>query len=409
MNIKSICILTTGYPKWPLKAGELPNGKYVHDMAVAFVKAGYRVYVVTHNYEDSKNFQVQEGVEIYRFNYLFKKWQYLKKGTAGIPENLKKFKSKLLVPLYFLVMFLKTINIIRKKNVKIINAHWAVPTGFIAVFVKFITQCKLITTVYGAELFPVLKSRMKFLQPFIKYALNKADNVAGISKATVDSAIEISGRKDIHIIPDGIDIDKYKPAERNIKIPSKYKINNEKIVFFTGNMIERKGHRYLLEAMKYIKNERSNIKLILGGKGPLFDEIFDLRKELDLDDIVIMPGFIPDDEIIQLLQSVDLYVLPSCIDKNGDTEGSATAALEAMACGTPAIVSKVGGNIGAIFDGKGAYYCKPANVKNLAKKILHLLEDEKLHKERRKKARIFVSNNYSWEIIINKYIKLLMA
>ena len=78
-----------------------------------------------------------------------------------------------------------------------------------------------------------------------------------------------------------------------------------------------------------------------------------------------------------------------------------------MACGTPAIVSKVGGNVGAIKDGNGAFYFNLANAKDLAKKILYLLKNEDLRINSSKKARNFVIHNYSWERIIEKY-KLLI-
>jgi len=350
-----------------MNVNSFPNGKYVHDMAVAFYRKGFKVHVVTHNYNDSKSYEVKDGVQIHRFNYFIKKWEYLTRGSSGIPENMRDVRSILLIPVYFLIMFIKALYIINKYKISIINAHWAVPTGFIAVFIRMFTGGKLITTVYGAELFPAEKGKLKILKPFIRYALQRADVVAGISGATVKSAKAISSRTDIKIIPDGIDIIKYRPGERNGKLLSKYGVKtNEKAIFFTGNMIERKGHVHLLLAMKVLVKRHSNIKLILGGRGPLYNHIYNTRSSLELEDVVVMPGFIDDKDIIPLLQSVDIYVLPSCIDKRGDTEGSATAALEAMACGTPAVISKVGGNIGAINDGTGAYYFQPENSKEMA-------------------------------------------
>ena len=144
-----------------------------------------------------------------------------------------------------------------------------------------------------------------------------------------------------------------------------------------------------------------NCKLILGGKGPLYENILRLRKKWNLEEYVELPGFLPEDDMVPLLQSVDLYVLPSCIDKNGDTEGSATAALEAMACGTPAIISKVGGNIGAIVEGEGAFYCKPADGEDLADKIIFLFDQK--WSEMDKKAVLYIQNNFTWDVSIKKY------
>ena len=117
-----------------------------------------------------------------------------------------------------------------------------------------------------------------------------------------------------------------------------------------------------------------------------------------------MPGFIDEQDLVPLLQSSDLFVLPSCIDKNGDTEGSATAAFEAMACGTPAIISYVGGNIDAINENEGAYYFENSNSQDLAKKMILLLTDNDVYNKNKKTARDFIVSKYAWDVTISQYI-----
>ena len=378
------------------------RGKFVHDMAKYFVKAGIDVYVVTHHGKGTSSFERRDGVNIHRFHYFLPRFETLAAGS-GIPENIKYFRNKIQVPFYFLSLLLYSRKIIRKNSIDIINAHWAFPTGYVGLMLKMLTGKKLITTIYGAELFPVVAGKMKILRPLIRQALNGADLVVGISSETVKAAEKISGRKEIYIIPDGIDIDYYKPGNKDENLLGKYNCRNKRVIFFTGRMVERKGHRYLLEAMRYVRDVFPDVKLILGGHGPLFDELANLRKEWKLADVVEMPGFLPENEIVPMLQSADMYVLPSCIDKNGDTEGSATAALEAMACGTPALVSKVGGNIGSIEEGRGAYYFEAANPADLANKIISLLSDKELLGCNKPESRKFIEERYSWENSINKY------
>jgi phosphatidylinositol alpha-1,6-mannosyltransferase len=181
---------------------------------------------------------------------------------------------------------------------------------------------------------------------------------------------------------------------------------NRTVVYFSGRMVERKGHRFLLQAMAQVKDRVPNVKLLLGGDGPLHDDLVTLRAKLGLEEYVALPGFFPESEIVPLLQSIDLYVLPSCIDNNGDTEGSATAAFEAMSCGTPTLVSRVGGNIDSIVEGQGAYYFKPADPSDLASAIVRLLTDRPLLENNARTARQFIADNYSWEKTIDKYVAL---
>ena len=401
---KKICVLTTSYPLGNRDLNGFPPGKFVHDMAKNLVTSGFEVHVVTHHSDNTKKHELIDGVNVHRFHYFLPFAETLTRGS-GMPENIKKHKNKLLVPFYFLGLALFSWRIIRKYNIDLINAHWVVPTGYIAVWLKKITKKKLIVTMYGAELFPVLQGKMKFLHFYIKKTLENADIIAGISHATVDAAKTFTLKKDFKLIPDGIDINYYKIGIKNSNLLAKYNCQpSDKVVFFTGRMVERKGHRFIIEAIDIVKNEVPNVKVILGGRGVLWDELVKLRSNLYLTNYIEMPGFIDEQDLVPLLQSSDLFVLPSCIDNNGDTEGSATAAFEAMACGTPAIISSVGGNVGAINENEGAYYFENSNSKDLASKIILLLTDKDVYDKNKKLARDFIVSNYSWDSSIQKYI-----
>lgn len=401
-----ICVLTTSYPTWHEGADEIIKGKFVHDMARYLVKSGVEVHVVTQHERGTLSYERKDGVIIHRFHYFIYHQETLTKGS-GIPENIKRIKNKLLVPFYFTSLVVNALVVIKKYQISIINAHWGFPTGYIGLILKSVTRSTLITTLYGAELFPVIAGKHGLIKRLLKKALIRADLLVGISEETVSAARTISGRNDIQVIPDGIDMDYYSPGNRNHEILAKYNCIGKRVVFFTGRMVERKGHRFLIEAMKILKDNGFNIKLLLGGDGPLFSCLHQLRSDLDLEDVIEMPGFLPEEDLVPILRSADLHVLPSCIDANGDTEGSATAAFEAMACGTPSIISCIGGNIGAIEEGKGAYYFEAGNSKDLAGKITMLMTDDKLLDCNTRVSRQFVRDHYSWEESIANYLRLL--
>lgn len=401
-----ICVLTTSYPTWHEGADEIIKGKFVHDMARYLVKSGAEVHVVTQHERGALQYERKDGVIIHRFHYFLHNYETLTKGS-GIPENIKKIKNKLLVPFYVAGLIVNAFMVIKKHRIPIINAHWGFPTGYIGLILKSLTRCTLITTLYGAELFPVIAGRHTLIKGFLKRALTGADLLAGISAETVNAARIISGRDDIHVIPDGIDMDYYAPGKTNHEILVKYNCDGKRVIFFTGRMVERKGHKFLIEAMKILKDQNLDIKLLLGGDGPLFPSLHQLRSDLDLEDVIEMPGFLPEEDLVPILQSVDLHVLPSCIDANGDTEGSATAAFEAMACGTPSIISCIGGNIGAIEEGRGACYFEAGNSEDLADKITMLMTEDVLLDRITKDSRQFIKDHYSWEKSIANYLRLL--
>ena len=401
-----ICLLTSSYPTWQEGPDQIIKGKFVHDMAKYLVRAGVEVHVVTQHERDTRGYEEKDGVAIHRFHYFFGRYETLTRG-AGIPENIKKLRNKLLVPLYVACLIARAHRLISRKGIGIINAHWGFPTGYIGLLLKRVTGRKLITTLYGAELFPILAGKHGSIKGLLKSALTGADALVGISAETVKAAKSLSGRGDIHVVPDGIDMEYYRPGAVNQELLARYNCKGKRVIFFTGRMVERKGHRFLIEAMAQVKKQGLNVKLLLGGNGPLFDDLCELRNRLQLEDVVEMPGFLPEEELVAILQSVDLHVLPSCVDANGDTEGSATAAFEAMACGTPSIVSRIGGNIGAIEEGRGACYFEAGNSGELAEQIVSLLTDDALLARHVTEARKFVQEHYSWEQSIAKYLSLL--
>jgi glycosyltransferase involved in cell wall biosynthesis len=402
----SICMIATSYPTWEEGAGRLMAGKFVHDMAKYFAKDGFDVHVVTQHGRHTPRQEKRDGVTIHRFHYFYPPWESLTR-EPGIPHNIRQTKNKLLVPFYFFFLMVRAFRVIRNHQLRVINAHWGFPNGYVGLILKGLTRSGLIITLYGAELFPFVKRRGSVITRLLIRAIRGADAVAGISSETVRAAQAVSGRDDIAVIPDGIDMSYYVPGDKNDAILAKYHCSGKRIIFYTGRMVERKGHAFAVKAMAYIHARHINAKLLLGGNGPLFPALTRLRSELHLEDVVEMPGVIPEEDLVPLLQSADIHVLPSCVDINGDTEGSATAALEAMACGTPSIVSRVGGNIGAIEPGKGAYYFESGDPKDLADKILTLLTDSALWKQNKRESRLFVESRYAWNISIDKYRQLM--
>jgi len=400
----NLLILTTVYPRGQAKPSDgIIYGKFVHDFAVEWARQGHTVHVLTPHSIQTLPAETLDGVRVHRFHYFFKTdWETLTYGD-GIPQNIRRFKNKLLVPPLAAAFWWQALRLVRQYQIDVLNAHWVLPGGLVGLAVRAITGVSLVVTAYGAELFPVLAGRMTWLKPFLAMTLRRADVVAGISYQTVQAAKTLSRRADIHRLPDGIDTDYYRPAPKSAAIVQKYGLGGKSLIFFAGRMVERKGHRTVLEAMAAVRRHHPDARLILGGKGPLFDDLRRRRAELSLEDVVILPGFLPEADMVPLLQTADAFVLPSCIDAHGDTEGSATAALEAMACGTPAVISRVGGNIDAIEDGRGAFYFEPNNAADLAGKICALLDDPVRRAKLAVQARTFIETHYAWPELVKRY------
>lgn len=395
-----VLLLATGYPRW---RGDF-NNIYLHRLAKSLVRKGIEVHVVAPHAKGLKKEEVMDGVYIHRFQYLYPSNLQTLAYFPGIPEKIKTIKGKIQLPFFMLAMTKKMLDIIKKYDIDVINAHWAIPPGFIATFTKRFHKKPVMITLYGAELFPAIKKNSKAMRWIINYALNNAEKVVGISDATCEAGVRLSRRRDIEVLPDGIDTETFNPKVNGDEIRKRYGLDSHFLIFSSGRMVERKGFRHLVEAMPYILERFPNTKLIIGGDGPERKNLEYLAKKLEISGNVIFPGFIPDEDFPKYMKAADVFVLPSIVDSKGDTEGSATILLEAMACGTPVVGTKVGGVPYAIKDGIGGYLAEQKNSKQLAEKIVMLLRDKNLRKEVGEVGRRYVEEKFSWMRIADRYI-----
>lgn len=396
-----ICILATGYLRWK---GDVSSAKnYLHTLAKSLVNKGVEVHVIAPHAEGLKKEEMMDGVYIHRFQYMYPSSSQTLAYFPGIPEKIKTMKGKIQLPFFMLSMIKKMLDVVKKYDIDIVNAHWAIPPGFIATFTRKLHKKPVLITLYGAELFPVIKKRLKVIKWMISYALNNAEKVVGISDATCNAGKEISGKEDIEILPDGIDVGTFNPSVDGGEIRKKHGLDGHYLIFSSGRMVGRKGFRYLIEAIPYILGKFPNSKVMIGGNGPEKENLEKFVNDMKIKDKVIFPGFIPDEDFPKYMKASDVFVLPSIVDSKGDTEGSATILLEAMACGTPVVGTNVGGIPYAIKNGMGGFLVEQKNAKQLANKIIMLIKEEDLRKEMSKVGRKYVEEEFSWTEIAEKY------
>jgi len=394
-----VLIVATGYPKWE----DDFNNVYLHRLAKSLVRVGAEIHVVAPHAKGLKREDVLGSIFIHRFQYMYPANFQTLAYFPGIPEKIKTLYGKLQVPFFLLSMVIKMLQVIRKCDIDIINAHWAIPPGFLTVMTKVLHKRPVLITLYGAELFPINQERYRCLAPLIRYTINKTDTVVGISDATCESGKEISGRQDIDILPDGIDTNHFTPFVDGSEIRKRYGVTRH-MIFSSGRMVERKGFRYLIEAMPFILKDYPSTRLVIGGDGPERGRLEKLMHEVGIRNQVVLPGFIPDNELPNHMVASDVVVLPSIVDSKGDTEGSATLLLEAMACGTPVVGTRVGGIPYAIKDGEGGYLAEQRDTKQLAEKTIMLLKNENVRKEIGERGRKYVEHNFSLNKIAQRYI-----
>ena len=391
----SVLVLTTSFPL----DSTIAVGIHVIEKCRHLVKNGINVKVIAPHHTGGKRKEVIDGIAIRRFRYFFPaKWQRLAYG-AGIPTNIKNsLFAKIQLPFLLIAFFISTVKEIKHYN--IIHCHWAI-AGLIGVIAGKLYNKRVVLMMHGAEVFVLGKN------PILKFVLKNVDYLISNSTFTEKKTLEVYPVANHQVISPGVDIKRFYPQK---KIPNLRKILNisEEDIFILaiGKFIPRKGFEYLIKAFNIIANKRkiTNIKLRIGGRGPLKKKYETMIKEYGLNSCISFLGYIKDEEIPSYYTEADIFVLPSIIDDRGDTEGLGVVLLEALACQTPCIASKVGGILDVIQKGENGFLVEQKNPVDLVGKILNLAQDENLRKKMGKRGSKNVLEKFNWNSIARENI-----
>lgn len=206
----------------------------------------------------------------------------------------------------------------------------------------------------------------------------------------------------IEIIPLGINIEEYDNVDKLEKgvIRDKFNISTSDILLlFVGRIHEIKGLDLLIDSFNELKNDTSNVKLLIVGPDDGFEEKLKKQvKEYELENDIIFTGPLYKQDKIKALIDCDIFIMPS------QYESFTTSGLEAMACGKPLILTKnnhihdwVDNNVGLTCD-----YDK-IELKNT---MFKLINDKNLRMKFAKQGKILIKNQYNWDKICKNIINI---
>jgi O-antigen/teichoic acid export membrane protein/glycosyltransferase involved in cell wall biosynthesis len=139
-----------------------------------------------------------------------------------------------------------------------------------------------------------------------------------------------------------------------------------------SRIVKNKGIDSVLYAVKILQNKGVACRYVVVGEGPAKPAFEELSRQLGLQDCVQFTGYIAEEDKLQLLQSSDVYVMPSRVDPKEQHEGFGIAFLEAAACGIPSVGSNAGGIPDAVIDGETGILVEPDSPEQLAEALLFL-------------------------------------
>ena len=216
------------------------------------------------------------------------------------------------------------------------------------------------------------KNILKAYWPFLKRFVARADAVIAATPAHFASmqqlaALSRPGQR--ATVPYGFDFDRLRaphPMAAALRAA-----HGGRIVFALGRHVYYKGFEYLVRAMRAV----TNAKLLLGGSGPLTDELKRIAIAEGIADRVVFTGRIPESELPAYYQACDVFCLPSV----EPSEAFGIVQLEAMACGKPVVCSDLKNGVNWVNpDGVTGLAVPPRDERALALALTKLLEDRDL-------------------------------
>jgi len=290
------------------------------------------------------------------------------------------------------------------KNIKpkpdLLHAHFSYPDGFGMIGLAKRWKVPFVISALGT-----LERKVAYEGSYtsrqIFEAMNCADKVLSVSEDLKNHIVNLGISEDkVSVVPNGVDIEKFKPAGKEYARNMLNLPQDKKIVLFVGALKKIKGVDYLIEAAKSFLD--TNISLYMVGRDDGMKKSLEKRAhELKIDNHIKFTGPVNHEDIPLWLSASDILVLPSL------SEGRPNVILEAFACEVPVVATNVGGIPELMINGETGYLVTAKNPMELSEKVNKLLEDRDLRIKMGKFGRMtIIQRGLTWETHAKKTIKI---
>jgi len=307
---------------------------------------------------------------------------YLVAPNGWLVEELEEYREKL----HIINSSIKNVSALRKilESIKpdIINTF--ILSGGCFGYAAWLKKKygKIFITVNNPVIYDGISLKARFIYPVLYRWMSKGARAFLTKSYEVKKEVEnvIKNKKPVIAIKNAIDFKKYDYNRLSTKNKSK------KIIVSVGALEERKGHRYLIEAMKSVVNDYNDVECWIVGEGSIKNDLLQLISEYGMDDNIKLLGKRNDVNVI--LGQADIFVLPSL------HEGLPNALMEAMAMKLACIATNVGGVSELIYSSELGIVVKPKSSQEIYQAIIRCISEDK-YAER-------IADN-AYKCILNQY------
>lgn len=356
--------------------------RHVAELSHGLSQEGVECHILTPKVDGAPNFENVDGAYIYRIGTPFPGMKNFKAWTYSF--NVELIKNSVLLNSY-------------TRGFDLIHAHdWLVAYSGRVLAKMF--RIPLVSTIHATEhgRNMGLHNRMqKEIHDTEFNLVSESDRVICCSNYMKQEILDLfqTTAERIAVIPNGVNPVNLSKRHLygDLRVPGLE--SDDRIIFFIGRLVPEKGIDTLIRAFGRVADQIPDGKLVIGGRGPQEKDLRKLAESLGLSDRVVFTGFISDRTRDRLLHWAEAAVFPSTYEPFG------IVALEAMAAGTPVIVSNVGGLAEIIEDGYNGRKIEAGDVNGLAAALLNVLQDPEMAARLRSQAYQDIEARYTWRRI----------
>ena len=301
-----------------------------------------------------------------------------KKPVRLIGLNQKLYFHKVNVPDYPLFSFVpyelalstKLVDVVKNNSIDVLHVHYAIPHAYAAYMAKKMLKeqsinIPIVTTLHGTDI--TLVGNHPSYKTAVTFSINKSDIVTCVSQSLKEDTFDqFNIKKDIIVIPNFIDINKY-IVQQDLCIQEN---PNPQTEFIISHVSKLRPVKNISNVIKIFYNIQKQLKakLVMIGEGPEKTMAEELCQELGISHLVKFLG--NSNQVEKNLCHSDLFLLPSSAESFG------LAALEAMASGVAIISSNAGGLPEINIDGQTGYLDDFDNIEEMSRKAISILSNK---------------------------------
>jgi N-acetyl-alpha-D-glucosaminyl L-malate synthase BshA len=277
-------------------------------------------------------------------------------------------------PPYELALASKMVSVAINEKLDLLHVHYAIPHASAAYMAKQILKTHginvpVVTTLHGTDI--TLVGKDASYEPVVTFSINQSDGVTAVSEDLKKETYQhFKITKDIKVIPNFIDLEKFKKQKKE-HFKKAICPKNEMLIVHTSNFRPVKRISDVIKVFYNIHKEIPS-KLLMIGDGPERVQAEQQSRELGISDDVRFLGKL--EAVEEVLSVADLFLMPS------EKESFGLAALEAMACEVPVISSNTGGIPELNIHGVTGFLSNIGDVEDMSRNALHILDKNNLPK-----------------------------